>query len=396
MASSLKERSSAAVLAGLGEAATGIFTYGGALQTPSTVQLNYLNTAGQWNGATFPGVTGDDFQQLLKSAKVASFGIGSETVTDKSYRDAYVLNPHQFLTSFQLCETDILKEIQSLLVPDVLNVRAELYKMNIYTAPSGCFKAHVDTPRGGEMFGSLVVCLPSQFSGGALVTRHNGQEIAYDWSSTCDDPLQKVQWAAFYSDVEHEILCVEGGHRVTLTYNLYRCDGPLLQLSVNNSPFYGSLKKALHHPHFLRSGGKLGFPCQHSYAISKLEESPESFPLYLKGSDRTLMLAAKSLGLKVQAKVLYDYQWDYNEDQSDRSNEIEYASEEFKLLEEWTDDISYPRRYQYGYGGKINWCQEVDWKLLISSRHYGNEATTQNLYRAVAILVDVPKWTERK
>ena len=38
-----------------------------------------------------------------------------------------------------------------LLIPDVLNIRAE---MNIYTA-NGCFKAHVDTPRGGNMFGSL-------------------------------------------------------------------------------------------------------------------------------------------------------------------------------------------------------------------------------------------------
>ena len=46
--------------------------------------------------------------------------------------------------------------------------------MNVYSGPTGCFKAHVDTPHGGNMFGSLVVCLPSQFTGGSL-----GQEIAY-------------------------------------------------------------------------------------------------------------------------------------------------------------------------------------------------------------------------
>ena len=71
------------------------------------------------------------------------------------------------------------------------------------------------------MFGSLVVCLPSQFSGGALVTRHNGQEITYDWSSPADDPVCSIQGAAFFSDVEHEILPVTEGYRVTLTYNLY-------------------------------------------------------------------------------------------------------------------------------------------------------------------------------
>ena len=37
----------------------------------------------------------------LESSKVASFGRGKETVTDKSYRDAYVLEPDQFLSSFQ-------------------------------------------------------------------------------------------------------------------------------------------------------------------------------------------------------------------------------------------------------------------------------------------------------
>ena len=74
------------------------------------------------------------------------------------------------------------------------------------------------------MFGSLVVCLPSQFSGGALVTRHNGQEFIYDWSSPADDPVQKVQWAAFFSDVRHEILPVTKGYRITLTFNLYHCD----------------------------------------------------------------------------------------------------------------------------------------------------------------------------
>ena len=62
------------------------------------------------------------------------------------------------------------------------------------------------------MFGSLVVCLPSQFSGGTLVTRHNSQEITYDWSSPGDNPVQKVQWAAFYSDMEHEIRTVTEGH----------------------------------------------------------------------------------------------------------------------------------------------------------------------------------------
>ena len=89
--------------------------------------------------------------------------------------------------------------------------------MNVYSGPTGCFKAHVGTPHGGNMFGSLVVCLPSQFTGGSLVTRQQGQEIDYDWSSPANDPVQNIQWAAFFSDVEHEILPIADGHRTRMT-----------------------------------------------------------------------------------------------------------------------------------------------------------------------------------
>lgn len=277
MACSLKSASQQSIIAALGEVATGRFTCGGVLCTPAKVQLNYLNKNGLWSGATFPGIENAHLQQILQSSAVASFGKGNETVTDKNYRDAYTLDPEIFLTSFQLSATAILGEVRLLLVPDVANIRAELYKMNIYTAPAGHFKAHVDTPRGGNMFGTLVVCLPSQFTGGALVTRHSGQQVVYDWSSTAGSSVRSIQWAAFFSDVEHEILPVVEGYRVTMTYNLYHCD-QLIQVptvDVTTSALYNNLKAALSHPHFLREGGILGFACQHAYVFQELDLSWE-------------------------------------------------------------------------------------------------------------------------
>ena len=64
-------------------------------------------------------------------------------------------------------------------------IQAELYKLNICSGLGGHFKAHVDTPRSSGMFGSLVGCLPTQFSGGALITCHQGKEVGFDWSSQC-------------------------------------------------------------------------------------------------------------------------------------------------------------------------------------------------------------------
>ena len=60
----------------------------------------------------------------------------------------------------------LLQDIQRLLKPDAAGVRAELYCLNIY-GPGGFFRNHVDTPHASSMFGSLVICLPTDFTGGA-------------------------------------------------------------------------------------------------------------------------------------------------------------------------------------------------------------------------------------
>jgi hypothetical protein len=40
-----------------------------------------------------------------------------------------------------------------------------MYKLNMYSAPSGKFKPHVDTPRNKDQIGSLVICLPLAHQG---------------------------------------------------------------------------------------------------------------------------------------------------------------------------------------------------------------------------------------
>ena len=83
-------------------------------------------------------------------------------------------------------------EITTLIVPEIPHLRCKLYKLNIYGSLGGYFKAHIDTPRCEQMFGSLVVCLPTCFSGGVLVTRHHQQEVKFDWSSSFESPMQKL------------------------------------------------------------------------------------------------------------------------------------------------------------------------------------------------------------
>ncbi|XP_065913973.1 uncharacterized protein [Dysidea avara] len=230
---------------------------------PSTSTGVSTETDEVWSSIKFPGTSKAAITKLLDVCSVASFGYKDKDVIDKNYRDALKLDPTDFATTFQLCNTPIIRQIESL-IPNCAGLQAELYMLNIY-APGGFFKPHVDTPRSGQMFGSLVVCLPTQFSGGELVVRHKKKEIKYDWSSP---PFNGLQWAAFFSDIEHEVLPITEGYRVTLTYNLYYGTNPSrLLIDITTNPFYRTLHAALSHPIFMRDGGILGYECCYSYVF---------------------------------------------------------------------------------------------------------------------------------
>ena len=150
------------------------------------------------------------------------------------------------------------------------------------------------------MFGSLVICLPTHFSGGALVTHHGDQEVVFNWSSLPDSSLSEVCWAAFFRDGEHEILPVSAGHRITLTYNLYAVQERLHSIPSGN-PFYNCLQTAIGTPHFMRDGGCLAFKCDHLYAFGLLSEK-ELLPHVQKEVDYLIYSSAKFLDLRVTVK----------------------------------------------------------------------------------------------
>jgi hypothetical protein len=56
------------------------------------------------------------------------------------------------------------QEVRRKLQSGAASVKAELYKLNIMRL-GDFFKSHVDTPRGPDRFGSLVICLPHEFTG---------------------------------------------------------------------------------------------------------------------------------------------------------------------------------------------------------------------------------------
>ena len=133
------------------------------------------------------------------------------------------------------------------------------YSPQVYSAPSGKFHAHVDTPRGPQQFGSLVVCLPYPHEGGTLRVKHLGKKTDFAWGE-CNP--QAISWAAFFGDCEHEVMEVTKGHRVTLTYNLYRTSTANLATPVADPerlPLYGKVKELLENGAFLPGGERIDF-----------------------------------------------------------------------------------------------------------------------------------------
>jgi hypothetical protein len=102
-----------------------------------------------------------------------------------------------------------------------------------------------------------VVCLPSPHEGGVLLVRHKGQAVEFDWGSMGSS---RIQWAAFYSDCEHEITRVSEGHRITLTYNLFVME-PLGASLIRNPtvdpkafPLYDQMKSLVEQPEVFQEG----------------------------------------------------------------------------------------------------------------------------------------------
>jgi hypothetical protein len=163
-------------------------------------------------------------------------------------------------------------------------------------------------------------------SAGQLVVRHDGSTRTLDWGQ---EKPATIEWAAFYSDCEHEILEVTDGHRVTLTYNLYISNsvGRLISrnptLDVKELPLFDSVKNLLRDKDFLPSGllatrlicfvlhifiilnlcsysvgGVLGFCCAHQYAHTN-SSSTIRIPHVLKGMDMALYAVFRALGLRL-------------------------------------------------------------------------------------------------
>jgi hypothetical protein len=156
-------------------------------------------------------------KKLRLVARPASYGHGEATVVDRNVRDTWEIPLSRVKIDkrrWSQTLTPILAAVRDDLgLPVTARLRAELHSMLVYE-PGQFFAAHQDSEKSDDMVGSLVVMLPSNSAGGDLLIEHRGQSVRYQGSAS------SLTFVAFYSDTRHEVLPVERGYRVVLTYDL--------------------------------------------------------------------------------------------------------------------------------------------------------------------------------
>ncbi len=172
------------------------------------------------------------------------------------------------------------------------------------------------------MFGSLVIVFPPAHEGGALNLRERDAENAQEWTFDSAALLAQaaqpsIAYVAFYSDVEHEVMPVQSGHRVTVTYNLYYAEDaaslPAAQPVPTNEHTFGTKMQALlDDPTFLPEGGNLMFPLRHQYPMSKTPKSDakarralKDVATRLKATDALVLKVMRDLSLDASLKIVY-------------------------------------------------------------------------------------------
>ena len=186
-----------------------------ASSTGLTVRMDALTLDVEGFGrAKFP-VTPAKARKLITLGKPARFGRGEDTLTDPEVRDTWEIPVDLVRATWEPgVLSDVLDTVKEELgLPSAAELEVELHSLLVYE-PDQFFLKHQDTEKTDEMIGTLVVTLPSAYSGGELMIGKGEEWKAYRGSR---DALSLI---AFYADCQHEVLKLKSGYRITLTYNL--------------------------------------------------------------------------------------------------------------------------------------------------------------------------------
>lgn len=208
--------------------------------------------------------------------------------------DIFILNRNEN----EICAAKPLFDIK----PDILsdNITIEPYKLVIYKN-GDFFKKHRDSMPNDKMIGTIVLSLTSDYTGGSLVVMHQNQKKTFD--------LKEKEWVFLYGNCEHEILPVESGTRIVLTYRVYSdysANSLLSVVSKDTKAIVDKFIQNLIETCINSKDDESSEPYSYrvlDFAIPLLYEYGSDDPKLLKSSDEYLYNSLKGLGEGVNVMI---------------------------------------------------------------------------------------------
>ncbi len=170
-------------------------------------------------------LTAAQAKHLHSLSQPSKFGHRERTLLDKAVRHSGEIDADDIeLVPDSAGWTQLLEQVSQALGSGPLE--AWMHKLLIYGAGQ-FFKPHQDTEKREGMVGTLVLIWPSAHIGGGLRVQHADQSATF---ASQHLQTEEIRWCAFYADCRHEVLPVEEGWRVALTYDL------VVPAKVRNAP----------------------------------------------------------------------------------------------------------------------------------------------------------------
>jgi hypothetical protein len=139
-------------------------------------------------------------EPLKAVSEKAPFGKGTETIQDDNVRQAWQMDASQVTLGGGVAWDELLQSTVRIACRGLgfseervekLGIHANLYKLLLYET-GGHFTPHKDTEKEEGMFGTLVIQLPSYFTGGDLSVWHNGEVKTFDLADKCAEQLDCI------------------------------------------------------------------------------------------------------------------------------------------------------------------------------------------------------------
>ena len=182
----------------------------GAFATRQTSRADDLRLEVKGVGPIAWPITSATARRLCKVARPACYGLKDQTRLDPDVRDTCEIPKSRVSIDERQWKTTLLPMLdrirQELGLADGCRLKAALHNMLIY-APGQFFLPHQDSEKSDHMIGTLVVTLPSAFTGGAIVIENQEERVSFRGSAS------QLTFIAFYADCHHEVRPVKDGDR---------------------------------------------------------------------------------------------------------------------------------------------------------------------------------------